>query len=125
MPGDLPLSRQSDRGAVPRDRDGRRRQLRGPNLAFDFGTDRYRWTDSGGRLELKARRLGQVCTFWIPEQEGYQHPQMLRSHLGKATGTLDGEPVEGLFMLDYIYSRPDAMWTEMGMLTKLHNLWLN
>ena len=28
-------------------------------------------------------------------------------------------------MLDYIYSRPDAMWTEMGMLTKLHNLWLN
>ena len=28
-------------------------------------------------------------------------------------------------MLDYIYSRPDAMWTEMGMLTKLHYLWLN
>ena len=28
-------------------------------------------------------------------------------------------------MLDYIYSRPDAMWTEMGMLTKLHNVWLN
>jgi hypothetical protein len=50
---------------------------------------------------------------------------MLRSHLGKATGTLDGEPVEGLFMLDYIYSRPGAMWTEIGMLTKLHNLWLN
>jgi hypothetical protein len=25
----------------------------------------------------------------------------------------------------YIYSRPDAMWTEIGMLTKLHNLWLN
>jgi hypothetical protein len=50
---------------------------------------------------------------------------MLRSHLGKATGTLDGEPVEGLFMLDYIYSRPDAMWTEIGMLTKLHKVWLN
>jgi hypothetical protein len=29
----------------------------------------------------------------------------------------DGEPVEGLFMLDYIYSRPDAMWTEMGVST--------
>ena len=58
-----------------------------------------------------------MCTFWVPEQEGYEYPQMLRSHLGKATGTLDGEPVEGLFMLDYIYSRPDAMWTEMGMLT--------
>jgi hypothetical protein len=97
----------------------------GRTWRFDFRTDRYRWTDGGGRLSLEARRLGQVCTFWVPEQEGYEYPQMLRSHLGKATGTLDGEPVEGLFMLDYIYSRPDAMWTEMGMLTKLHNLWLN
>ena len=50
---------------------------------------------------------------------------MLRSHLGKVTGTLDGEAVEGLFMLDYIYSRSDLMWREMGMLTKLHNLWVN
>src|SRR6201999_4044221 len=78
-----------------------------------------------GRLELTAERLGQVCTVWVPEQDGYEYPQTLRSHLGKATGTLDGEPVEGLFMLDYIYSFPHAMWTEMGMLTKLHNLWMN
>jgi hypothetical protein len=97
----------------------------GQSWRFDFGVDRYRWSDGGGRLSLSAQRLGQVCTFWVPEQEGYEYPQMLRSHLGKATGTLDGEPVEGLFMLDYIYSRPDAMWTEMGMLTKLHNVWLN
>ena len=97
----------------------------GQTWRFDFGVGRYRWSDGGGRLSLEAQRLGQVCTFWVPEQEGYEYPQMLRSHLGKATGTLDGEPVEGLFMLDYIYSRPDAMWTEMGMLTKLHNLWLN
>jgi len=97
----------------------------GSAFRFDFGVDRYRWEDAGGRVQLDARRLGQVCTFWIPEQEGYEYPQMLRSHLGKATGTIDGTPVEGLFMLDYIYSRPDALWTEMGMLTKLHNLWLN
>ena len=75
--------------------------------------------------DLDVRRLGQVCTFWVPEQPGYDHPQMLRSHLGVATGTIDGDPVQGLFMLDYIYSMPGAMWTEMGMLTKLHNLWLN
>jgi hypothetical protein len=97
----------------------------GSAFRFDFGVDRYAWEDAGGRLKLQARRLGQVCTFWIPAQEGFEYPQMLRSHLGKATGTLDGVPVEGLFMLDYIYSRPDAMWTDMGMLTKLHNLWLN
>jgi hypothetical protein len=28
-------------------------------------------------------------------------------------------------MLDFIYSLPGAMWSEIGMLTKLHNLWLN
>ena len=97
----------------------------GDTWRFDFGVRDYGWVDGSGRLELTAERLGQVCTFWVPEQEGYAYPQMLRSHLGKATGTLDGEPVEGLFMLDYIYSRPDAMWTEIGMLTKLHNVWLN
>jgi hypothetical protein len=97
----------------------------GETWRFDFAPGRYRWVDGSGRLSLEAVRLGQVCTFWVPEQDGYEYPQMLRSHLGKATGVLDGEPVEGLFMLDYIYSRPDAMWTEMGMLTKLHNLWLN
>ena len=69
---------------------------------------------------------GQVCTFWVPEQAGYEYPQMLRSHLGKVDRHAStDEPVEGLFMLDYIYSRPDAMWSEMGMLTKLHNLWMN
>ena len=97
----------------------------GNAFRLDWGVDTYRWEDGGGRLQLEAKRLGQVATFWVPEQEGYDHPQMLRSHLGKAVGTLDGEHVEGLFMLDYIYSLPGAMWTDMGMLTKLHKLWLN
>jgi hypothetical protein len=97
----------------------------GDHFRLDFGPRRYRWEDGGGRLRLEAERLGQVCTFWVPQQPGYEYPQMLRSHLGKATGTLDGKPVEGLFMLDYIYSFPHAMWPEMGMLTKLHNLWMN
>jgi len=96
-----------------------------PSFRFEWGTDRYRWTDAGGRAEFEAERLGQVCTFWVPEQEGFEHPQMLRSHLGFVRGVIDGDPVEGLFMLDYIYSRPDLMWHEMGMLTKLHNLWMN
>jgi hypothetical protein len=97
----------------------------GDSYRFDFAPARYSWSDARGRFDIQAERLGQVCTFWVPSQEGYQYPQMLRSHLGKATGTIDGEPVEGLFMLDYIYSRPGAMWTEIGMLTKLHNVWLN
>lgn len=81
----------------------------GKHFRFNFGIDSYRWIDAGGRVDITAKRLGQLCTFWIPAQDNFDHPQMLRSHLGKATGTIDGEAVEGLFMLDYIYSRPDAM----------------
>jgi hypothetical protein len=97
----------------------------GATFGLHFGTDEYRWTDAGGRIDLRARRLGQVCTFWVPEQAGYEYPQLLRNYVGKIDGTIDGTPVEGLFMLDYIYSRPDAMWNEIGMLSKLHNLWMN
>jgi hypothetical protein len=97
----------------------------GDHHRLDFGVDEYGWEDASRKVMLSAKRLGQVCTFWVPRQEGIEYPQMLRSHLGKATGTIEGTPVEGLFMLDYIYSRPDAMWSEMGMLTKLHNIWLN
>ena len=97
----------------------------GRTFRLEWGVDRYRWVDASGRFDLTAKRLGQVATFWVPSQPGYEEPQMLRSHLGKVTGTLDGEAVEGLFMLDYIYSRSELMWREMGMLTKLHNLWVN
>ena len=58
----------------------------GSAFRLDWGVDTYRWEDGGGRLQLEAKRLGQVATFWVPEQEGYDHPQMLRSHLGKAIG---------------------------------------
>lgn len=97
----------------------------GSSFALRFGADTYEWEDASGKVDLHATRLGQVCTFWVPEQEGLAHPQMLRSHAGRVSGTIAGDPVDGLFMLDYIYSRPDLMWSEMGMMTHLHNLWLN
>jgi hypothetical protein len=98
---------------------------RGDTFNLQFGVDAYRWEDAGGRIQFDIKRLGRVCTFWVPQQAGYDYPQMMRNHIGKITGTIDGVPVEGLFMLDFIYSRPDAMWNEMGMLSKLHNLWIN
>ena len=42
-----------------------------------------------------------------------------------ATGDEPRGPDAVRKMLDYIYSRSDLMWREMGMLTKLHNLWVN
>jgi len=97
----------------------------GKSFRFDFGIDTYTWEDATGRVDLHAERIGQVCSFWVPEQTGFDMPQLLRSHAAKVTGTIGDDPVEGLFMLDQIYSRPEAHWSEMGMLDKLHNLWLN
>lgn len=117
---DAPISEpylvREDRDAV---------SYRTEHSGLDCGVDEYRWQDASGRLDVTVRRLGQVCTFWVPVQPGYDQPQMLRSHLGVASGQIDGDPVDGLFMLDLIYSHPGLMWTEIGMLTKLHNLWLN
>lgn len=97
----------------------------GSSFAMRFGPSEYEWTDASGQVELRATRLGDVCTFWVPAQDGLEHPQMLRSHAGRVSGRIGDDPVDGLFMLDYIYSRPDLMWNEMGMMSKLHNLWLN
>ncbi len=92
---------------------------------MDYGVDAYSWYDASGRVELHGRRLGPVGSWWVPVQDGIDVPQLLRSHMAKVSGTIGDDPVEGLFMLDLIYSRPDVMWNEMGMLTKVHNLWLN
>ncbi len=85
----------------------------------------YRWTEADGRVDLTAERLGQACTFWVPEQDGFPHPVLSRSHLGKVTGDIEGDPVEGIFMIDHIYSRPHLTFKETQFTTHLHNYWMN
>ncbi|CAN5364624.1 hypothetical protein BH10PSE1_BH10PSE1_09110 [soil metagenome] len=97
----------------------------GDSFNLEFGVDAYRWTDAKGGVELSIEPVGKVSTFWIPAQDRLEHPQMLRSHMGRVTGMIDGEAVTGLFMADFIYSRPDLLWNEMGMMSELHNVWLN
>ena len=97
----------------------------GQSWRLDFGVDRYRWGDAGGRLDADTRRLGQVCTFWVPSSRGTTTRRCCARTSGMAKGRSTAIRSDGLFMLDYIYSFPGAMWTEMGMLTKLHNVWLN
>lgn len=92
---------------------------------IDFGVDRYSWFDASGKVELHGERLGPVGTWWVPVQDGFEVPQLLRSHMAKVSGTIGDDPVEGMVMIDLIYSHPEVMWNEMGMLTKIHNVWLN
>jgi len=78
------------------------RALRDQPQRFDFRVDGYDWYDADGPLDLRAERIGKICTFWLPEQEGYSLPQLLRSHTAKAKGASNGDPVEACFMLDII-----------------------
>jgi hypothetical protein len=95
------------------------------SFRLEEGLREYRWTEAGGDVDLTAVRLGQACSFWVPEQPGFPHPVLSRSHLGKVTGTVNGDPVEGIFMVDHIYSRPELSFRETRFTTHLHHYWMN
>lgn len=97
----------------------------GPTHSFTIGTTGYDWTDANGRIQLHGELLGQPCTFWVPEQDGLDHPMLSRSHLGTVTGTIDGDPVEGLWMHDHMYSTPGTSFIDTKFLGNIHNFWMN
>jgi hypothetical protein len=90
-----------------------------------LGVKGYEWIDANGRIQLNASPLGQPCTFWIPQQPGMDYPMLSRSHLGWVTGVIDGDPVEGLWMNDQMYSTPGLPLLESRFLHCVHNYWLN
>jgi hypothetical protein len=97
----------------------------GDHFSLQLAMAGIRWLDASGDLDLAISHVGKVSTFAIPAQERLTHPQILRSHMGRVRGRIGQESVTGLFMIDFIYSRPDLLWNEMGMMTELHNVWLN
>jgi hypothetical protein len=97
----------------------------GSSFRLALGVHDYTWSEASGRIELGAHRLGQACTFWVPRQSGYEAPVLSRSHLAKAVGTINGDPVEGIFMVDNIYSRPDLTFRDTQFTRKLHNYWID
>jgi hypothetical protein len=66
----------------------------GPSFRLALGTHEYAWSDASDRIQLSAHRLGQACTFWVPPQAGFEHPVLSRSHFAKASGVIDGDPVD-------------------------------
>lgn len=90
-----------------------------------LGTEEFSWTDAGGRIAITARLLGRPGTFSIPGQPEHRHPVTSRSHLGIATGTIDSEPVRGIWMHDHIYSPPGVTFNETHFVRNAHNYWIN
>lgn len=97
----------------------------GNSFRFALGVNEFTWSDAGDNIQLDAQRLGQTVTYSVPQQDGYEHPTMERSTMGKAVGRIGDDPVEGLFMIDLIYSRPDLTFGETMFTRKIHNYWMN
>jgi hypothetical protein len=95
-----------------------------PSFEIEMRQDRYVWRDAGGRIDLTAERLGQVCAFWAPPQPGVPDGFQDRSHLCKVSGTVDGEQVQGMFMDDHVFSRPGALLKDSGLVTVFENFWM-
>lgn len=95
----------------------------GPSFEIAMYDDRYEWRDAGERIQLTAQRLGQACSVYIPPQPGFEQGFLDRSHLCFVTGTIDGEPVRGMFMDDHLYSRPGLRLEEAGLVQKFENYW--
>ncbi|MGO4385528.1 hypothetical protein AB4Y80_15025 [Specibacter sp. RAF43] len=97
----------------------------GKGFRYEFFADRVEWEEAGGRVKITARPLGDVCSFHIPEQKGFPHPFAFRSNFAKAEGFIDGDPVEGLYQMDCIYSRPELTLRDTRFVDSFEHHWFN
>ena len=95
----------------------------GENVRMEVRVGSFDWYDAKGRFEIHVQQLGQACTFWVPKQEGIPHPIQHRSEIGKATGTINGDPVEGFTFLDSSYSHPGVLYFNLPLIRKIEKQW--
>ena len=95
----------------------------GENVRLDTRVGSFDWYDAKGQWELHAEQLGQAFTFWVPEQEGLPMPMQYRSQIGKATGKINGDPIEGYTYFDAIYSHSGFMYLKLPLIRKIEKQW--
>ena len=97
----------------------------GETFRYEADADGYRWQEADGRIDLRVRRLGQAFSLYAPRQRLFDYPIIMRDHLGKIEGTIDGEAVEGIFHDTHMYSQPDRTFKEIEFVTRLENYWMD
>ena len=95
----------------------------GENVRLDTRVGSFDWYDGKGRWELHSEELGQAFTFWVPKQKGLPMPMQYRSQLGKATGKINGDPIEGYTYFDAIYSHSGFMYLKLPLIRKIEKQW--
>jgi hypothetical protein len=97
----------------------------GETFRYEMDTEGYTWQEAGGRVDLRVRRLGQAFSLYVPRQRLFDYPIIMRDHLGKVEGTIDGEAVAGVFHDTHMYSQPDKTFNEIAFVTRLENYWMD
>ncbi len=95
----------------------------GENIRLDIHARGYDWYDARGKFEIHAELLGQAVTFWVPMQEGLVAPIHHRSEMGRVTGQINGDPVEGFTGWDSSYTHPGVLYFHLPLIQKLEKEW--
>lgn len=95
----------------------------GNSFRYELDDKGYHWVDAKGQIDVRAERLGQAFVFYVPQQQLFPSPIMLRDHICKMTGTIGGEQVEGVFHDSHIYARPDTDFPDTYLNSRLENFW--
>jgi hypothetical protein len=83
------------------------------------------WYDARDRWELHARTISDVFLVHVPKQDGVDCDVYYRHELMKATGHIEGVPVEGYLHQDYSYAPEGRVYTETAIPRKLQGMWVS
>ncbi len=83
------------------------------------------WFDANNRWELHGQTISDVFTVHIPAQDKVEGDLCYRHELLKATGRINGVPVEGYIHQDYSYAPAGKVWTETAIPRLIQGMWVS
>lgn len=83
------------------------------------------WFDAGNRWELHGQNISEAFTVHIPQQDRIEGDLCYRHELVKATGQINGVPVEGYIHQDYSYAPSGKVWTETAIPRLIQGMWVS
>jgi hypothetical protein len=83
------------------------------------------WFDASNRWELHGQTISEVFTVHIPAQASVEGDLCYRHELLKATGQINGVPVEGYIHQDYAYAPAGKVWTETAIPRLIQGMWVS
>jgi hypothetical protein len=83
------------------------------------------WLDASNRWELHAKTISDIFVVHVPKQEGVDCEVYYRHELAKATGQINGVPVEGYLHVDFGYAPDGKVYTETPIPRVLYGMWVS